>query len=208
MAVHSMWRCTLTLHCSLNLLGKFIWTVCFLVYIFHYFLRILINSFQLKWTSEESSLAKDHYWYIKLILLISRPVTCLSNLAYGRGKWEHNRVNFSYWKRMFWMFFSDGFQYCDCKSRFSYTLYVLLACKSFFVCLFTDIWLHSACIHIFILDARRRGSTAFYNPQVQRESFCLQQAGKASRKHASPTCFWQGACADLTHLLATYAKCS
>lgn len=70
----------------------------------------------------------------------------------------------------------------------------------------TDIWLHSACIHLFILNAGRRGSTAFYNSQVQRESFCLQQAGKTSRKHASPARLWQGVCAAFINLLTTNAE--
>ena len=123
---------------------------------------------------------------------------------------RYNRVNFSYWRRMFWMFFSGAFQHWDCKSRLPYTPYGF-TCLQIFLSLFslyTDIWLYSACIHVFILDARRRGSAAFYNPQVQRESFCLQQAGKTSRKHASPTRFWQGAWVALIHLLTMFADSS
>lgn len=55
-----------------------------------------------------------------------------------------------------------------------------------------DVWLHPSCIHIFFFYAGRRSPALFHHPQVQRESFCLQQAGQTPGKHAAAPGFGQG----------------
>lgn len=114
-----------------------------------------------------------------------------------------------FWSRFTWflskclVFISSCFQHSSVQLKllyFEFRVCVIpsLSDYSLIAFLLTDIWLHLACFHIFIFNVRRRGSTSFYNPQVQREPFCLQQAGKASGKHASPSCIWQGGCVLFT----------
>lgn len=55
-----------------------------------------------------------------------------------------------------------------------------------------DVRFHPSRIHVLFFYAGRRSPALFHHPQVQRESFCLQQAGQTSGKHAAAPGFWQG----------------
>lgn len=55
-----------------------------------------------------------------------------------------------------------------------------------------DVWFHPSRIHVLLFYVGRRSPALFHHPQVQREPFCLQQAGQTSGKHAAAPGFWQG----------------
>lgn len=81
---------------------------------------------------------------------------------------------------MFWMFFSDGIQYCDCKSRLSYTPYVLPACKSFFH-FFCYIQIPDSTLHAFTFSSSMLGEEVqlhFIIPKSKENHFVFSKQGK------------------------------
>lgn len=67
-----------------------------------------------------------------------------------------------------------------------------------------DVWFHPSCIHVFFVYAGRRGSALFHHSQIQRESFCLQQAGQTPGEHAAASGFRQGGWECLDVRAASY----
>lgn len=81
---------------------------------------------------------------------------------------------------MFCMFFSDGFQHCDCKSRLPYTLYVLPGSKSFFH-FFCCIQISDSTLHAFTFSSSMLGEEVqlhFIIPKSKENHFVFSKQGK------------------------------